>query len=92
MTTDEILDDLYDLIDSMMREGRFDEIDEMLEAVSVNDCSINFLLGILTATLPGDAHLKRRAQFFDDVKTTLIDRKEYEDRLLAGLEAKGSTP
>lgn len=84
--TDEALDLLYDSFDSMMREGKFEEIDTKLETIVVNDCSIDFMLGILTATLPGADRLKRRSVFFNDVKTVLIDRGEYEDGLLAGLE------
>lgn len=87
VSMDEALDLLYDSLDNMMRLGHFEEIDVELEAIVANDCSTDVLLGILTATLPGANRLKRRAALFDDVRTVLIDRGEYEGiRLLVGLE------
>lgn len=83
---DAALDLLYDKIDAMMWGGDFLEIDSMISGVTVSDCSLDILLGVLTATLPARSKLPSRAKFFRDVDEILKQRGKYENGLLTGLE------
>lgn len=83
---DKQLDFIYDLFDDLMRLNNLKEIDEILLGIDVKKFSIDILLGILTATFPVHSKLLNRHKFFEDVKAVLIERNEYEDGLLKGLE------
>jgi hypothetical protein len=84
--TDLALDLLYDAIDQMMRESRFEELDAIIVGLPVAECSLDVLLAVLTATLPARTRLASRPRLFSDVQSTLEQRGEFEERLLTGLE------
>jgi hypothetical protein len=84
--TDLALDLLYDAIDQMLREARFEELDAIIAGLPIAECSLNLLLGFLTATLPARTRLPVRPRFFAEVKTELQNRGEFEEGLLTGLE------
>ncbi len=84
---DAALDILYDKIDGLLRSERFDEVDQLLSNIDVDDLSPDLLLGILTASLPAKSKLPSRTVFFEKVETSLKDRGIWEDNLLVGLES-----
>lgn len=84
--TDSGLDLIYDSIDYFMRIGRFSEIDQAISGLDVGTLSTDFLLGILTATLPAKDRLSSRSQFLRSAESALKSRDEYDDGLLSGLE------
>jgi len=84
--TDAALDLLYDAIDQLMRQSKFDELDTILPGVPIAECSLDLLLAFLTATLPARIRLSSRPKFFADVKSELQSRGELEEGLLTGLE------
>jgi hypothetical protein len=84
--TDLALDLLYDAIDQLLRESKFDELNAILCGLPIAECSLDLLLGFLTATLPARTKLPSRPQFFADVKAELQNRGEFEVGLLTGLE------
>ncbi len=47
------LDLIYDCTDEMMSKGRFSQLDSVLSDIAICDLSVDLLLGVLTATLPG---------------------------------------
>jgi len=80
------LDLLYNSVDELLHQGKFAQLNSMIERVSVDDHSIDILLGMLTTTLPASSRLPARSQFFNDVERSIRNRGEYEDGLLTGLE------
>lgn len=91
-STDAALDLLYDSVDAMMRGGKFCELDSLLKRLRADDYSLDMLLGILTATLPGRSKLPARGRFLKDAENALRERGEYEDGLLTGLEGFDDGP
>jgi hypothetical protein len=83
--TDAALDLLYDAVDDLMRSGKFSELNAIIANLSVNDCSLDVLLGVLTATLPARRRLPARAKFYEQAAQIIKSRGEYEDGLLTGL-------
>ncbi len=84
--TDAALDVLYDAVDDMLLDENIADIDCFFANATVSDYSIDLLLGLLTVTLPARSKLMQRAAFFKSVKMELVERGEYEQGLLDGLE------
>jgi len=82
---DKKLDKLYDDVDTMFRAGFFGDVDKMLDLQVVEDLSLHFMIGLLTATLPAKKSLKNRVTFKQRVKDELVRRGEYRESLLSGL-------
>lgn len=80
------LDLIYETIDEMLRSGRFAWCDAMLNEVDVDECSLDVLLALLTATSPAASKLSTRASFYSRVKVSLQERGVLEPGLLDGLE------
>lgn len=84
---DAALDLLYDSVDEMLwKDDDLSQLDSILTDIEVEGLSVDILLGILTATLPAKGRLTARGKFFDKIKRELVDRGEYEEGLLSGLE------
>lgn len=83
------LDDLYSSVDEAMHAGEWSELNLWLEIVarSVQECSIVWLIGVLTVSTWGDAkqHLPARKAVYEAV-AELLEGDPEKDALLAGLE------
>lgn len=55
------LDYIYDLIDDMLHEGQFQEIDDILEDAAIHDLPVLIVLALLTTTLAAKTKLKNRS-------------------------------
>lgn len=84
--TDAALDIIYDNICGMLDEGKYEEVDLILETVDVKRLSVDIFLGLLTTTLITKTKLKSRDSFFSRVEQIARNRGEWEDGLLLGLE------
>jgi len=84
--TDTALDLIYDSVDELLCEGKFELLNSILSHTSVNTLSVDLHLAILTATLPAISRLPSRPRFFDEVEQVLRYRGEFEEGLLSGLE------
>lgn len=84
---DEALDIVYDLFDDTLREGRYSDVDTLLESLAncVSIFSSSVLIGILTATLPTKSRLPHRASLFVSIEDRLRETGEYTPFLLSGL-------
>ncbi|MFC1759412.1 hypothetical protein ACFL2H_11705 [Planctomycetota bacterium] len=82
---DAALDIVYDRVDEMMLAGQFDEVNQTIADLNVDELSIDIILGVLTITLPGKSKLPDRNKFFEDAKRSLESRGEHCEGLLAGL-------
>ncbi len=80
------LDLLYSTIDDILYSGDYSDLNSALKTVDVKTAPLDFLLGMLTASLPVKRRLNLRPAFFALVKESLIARGEFTDRLLDGLE------
>lgn len=79
------LDDLYDNVDEMMREGDFDTLDMLMEGTNVSKCNENYLIGMLTLTLAAKSKLAKRPEFFTRVEEELKRRNITDPKVLSGL-------
>lgn len=81
---DNVLDAIYDTIDTEMTNGNFSDIDcwldEMFKSILVLGIPTDIFLGILTATLPAKSKLPNRNSF------TKVVKKYCDEELLQGLE------
>lgn len=83
---DEALDLIYDAIDALLRDGRFEKCDEDLRDIDVSTTSVDILLGVLTATLPAHSRLPSRPRLVRAARDVLLGMNEDADLILAGLE------
>lgn len=64
---DRVLDALYNAVDDLFLQGRFDEVDQLLEDLisleELQDFDKTLLLGIATITLSAHNHLPSRDNF-----------------------------
>jgi hypothetical protein len=69
-TTDKELDDLYDLIDSLMKEGEWFVLNNLCDVWSSphSTATLDTRLGIATATLPAKSKLPNRKVFMEECK------------------------
>lgn len=84
---DAALDLIFERVDEMFVNGRFEECDRVLQSVPVSEYTADTLIGLLTATLPAKSRLKSRPDFFAKVESVLKGRGEMEPGLLTGLES-----
>jgi len=84
---DVIVDDLFSYLDYLLDEGKFDECNEFLKAIKVDEESIVYLIAILSYTLSAKDKLDYRRELVNIVEKhfneTVPDRAE---RLLRGLK------
>lgn len=83
---DEALDLIYDSIDALLRDGRFEKCDEVLRKIDVSITSVDLVLGVLTATLPVHSRLPSLPRLVSAVREVLLGMNEDADLILAGLE------
>lgn len=75
---DEYLDFIYDLIDNLAQEERFDIIDMMLDHLSIY-MDNSYLLAYMTATLPIKSKLKNRETFVRQATMRMLERGFNKD-------------
>jgi len=80
------LDALFAIIDAMFKNGRFDEVDQFISSVAPSKFSVEFLIGLLTATLIADDKLQHRSSFYEAVRQYFETAGEPTDALLFGLD------
>lgn len=83
--SDAALDLVYDSVDDLMHRGKFDSCASVLSGVNVANCSVDLLVGLLTATLPARSRIPFRTEFFEAVERELRRRGELDPGVLAGL-------
>ena len=84
--TDVALDVIFSGFDVAFKNGDFDEIDRAIRTFHPDSYSVDIIIGVFSATLPGIGKLKRRREFVDKCKDYLVSIGELEDGLLDGLE------
>lgn len=78
---------IYDRVDQLHREGRFADVDAILEALDVGGSETIVLLAYVSITRPARTELRAREAFVARVRERLtrVDPERVDD-LLAGLE------
>lgn len=74
--TENPLDLIFNYVDDLMIERKFDEVDDLLKAIPISKLSIASLLAVLTVTLSAKKSLPYRSKFFECVKQELISRED----------------
>jgi len=83
------LDIIFNEVDDRLCDGKFDEVNEILQVVDIEDTSVRLLIGYLTITLAAHKKLPYRPTFFQRCKTEFEKRPESQNRingLTQGLE------
>lgn len=86
--TDEALDFLYDIVDSLLTTQSFYLCDQMLVNIDLSKMSVDTLIGALSITLSAKQLLPSRPQFFQRVEKHLTDSLSPQQaaELLDGLQ------
>ncbi len=77
MTTDAELDELYNCLDGMMLQGRFHQLNFMLDAAIPEYFDTDYLIGVLTISRAARSKLPARAKFFDKVVEITKERGQH---------------
>lgn len=80
------LDLLYKTVDDILYAGDYSALDGIFREIDVASAPIDFLLGLLTATLPVKSRLPSRPDFAKSVKRSITSRGENKEGLFVGLE------
>jgi hypothetical protein len=84
------LDDIFDKIDDLALEGKFEEIDNILDKVDVDgEPEYSILLGYLTITFAPAHELKRRCNLYDRILNRFQNDNMSDERiksLIGGLK------
>jgi hypothetical protein len=81
------IDKMYILINNMMCEKKFDEIDQLLTLFEIDTICIEMMLGLIVITNPIRNRLKNRPKFIELTKARVIrDEGSIEEGLFSGLE------
>jgi hypothetical protein len=85
MDLDAQIEQLYDRVDDLLCQGRFDLVDQELLQVDVASAPVELLVAWLIITLPAGSKLVQRGPFVELVRNRLADDPE-RDAILHGLE------
>lgn len=77
------IDLLYETVDEALQEGRFSDVDALIEALP--GLSIEVAIGVLTITWAAADHLRARASYLQGVRERLIQDGDDPDFILHGL-------
>lgn len=79
---DAALDVIFDKIDDWLCEGKFDECNQFLGRLNVEETPTVLLLGVLTITYAADKYLENRHGVFARSWATITARGENAEKLL----------
>tara|TARA_Y100000310_G_scaffold23441_1_gene22506 strand:+ start:171 stop:431 length:261 start_codon:yes stop_codon:yes gene_type:complete len=85
MATSSELDKIYETIDTLFQEGKFEEVNQKLKEMPTMGEDIDILLGYLTVSLSAADKLSYRSEFYHKVEKELRSHPEYTSSLLQGL-------
>ena len=83
---DSALDLIYERADEMLLAGEFSPLNKIISDLSVDNLTIDVLLAVLTISLPAKSKLPARSSFYLSVKQKLLERGEFREGLLTGLQ------
>ena len=83
--TGEAITEIYNLIEPMLRNGDFEGVDIILNDFRLERASAEFLIAVLTATLPVKSKLKNRETVRAHASVAIAMRGEDPAPILKGL-------
>ena len=84
--TDTAIKRLYESVDRAFRENKFSSVDKLLTEITLSaDLSAEFLIAVLTATLPAKTRLKSRSEVIKLTRLKVEQRQLQPDLILRGL-------
>jgi hypothetical protein len=85
-SVDQALDEVFDSIHGLMRQGMGKKVDKLLDSVLVDRYPLTLLLGLLTVTLAWRIQLTRRDAFVERIRARIrLECQPREQELLGGL-------
>lgn len=84
MTKSKLLDLIYDRADKLMESGKIDELNGMF--IFSKETDLDFMIGLLTASLPVRSKLRSRPAYFKAVAARCVELGETDPTILQGLE------
>ena len=85
MATDSQIDEIHQEVDVFLDSGNFEDLDDLLTNLEVEDFDTDECLSYLTATLPARDKLPARWDFFRRCASRIDDLGEMEEGILKGL-------
>ena len=82
---------LYQTIDGMFKQSKFDQVDQQLRDLDICSTSSKMLVGYLIATHVEMTKLPAYTSFFQKVHDALVSRHVEPTDVLNGLEPEGFT-
>jgi hypothetical protein len=80
------MDLLFDNVDEMLCDGKFKEVDDLLETMDLSILNTTLLIGLLSITSAAKNKLKNRASLVQRIEEIFkVTDPERVDRLLKGL-------
>lgn len=87
MNRREKLDEIFNRVDDLLLDGKFDEVDKELRGLNPDTLDTTSSLGYLTITFAAKRRLKARAAFLSAVRQKLTAERPSEvEALLSGLD------
>lgn len=88
LDTDEKIDRIYDKIDRLLYEGKFDVVDKILGNVTTKYLNSDFLITFLTVTLPAKSKLLNRPRLYHHTSYYILCcyGNDYKNKVLDGLK------
>jgi len=82
------LDLVFNKIDALFTEGKFKEVDDILDAIDLSRLSTSLMRGFLTITWAGKKHLNNRVKFLASVRKAMIKIRgeEITDKILKEMD------
>jgi len=82
------IDVVFDNIDNLCCEQRFEEIDEILSKVDLDRLDENLIVAFLTISFGAKNYIKQRASFYEKAEFKLLEAKDPDvvKQILNGLK------
>lgn len=80
------LDVIYDAIDSLMCDGKVEDLRGLVTSVSPADVPVDLCIGVLSASIPMRDRLPERKGLYDRIAAALREQGENPDEALLGLD------
>lgn len=75
------LDVMFSNVDELLREGKFDDVNDLIKDIDLSRLSTTSIVGLLGITLPAYDKLLYRATLANDAETEFRKRGESEVRI-----------
>lgn len=79
------LDSIFNIVDDLCLENRFEEVDSILKNVDINNSSTSELLSYLTITKVYKKYLRYRDKFYSDIFKKFVKIDDFSSEKIFSL-------